>query len=47
MTYQVPSEGISWSMIFRTVEQYKESLNIADYSVCQTTLEQVCMNAVL
>ncbi|XP_003388395.2 PREDICTED: ATP-binding cassette sub-family A member 1-like [Amphimedon queenslandica] len=44
VTYQVPSEGITWSRIFSTVEHYKESLNIADYSVCQTTLEQVFIN---
>lgn len=41
MTYQVPAEGVTWSSIFRTVEENKERLRIIDYSVSQTTLDQV------
>jgi len=28
-------------MVFRLLEEYKKELNIVDYSVSQTTLEQV------
>ena len=41
MTYQIPAEGVTWSALFRTVEQNKEQFRIIDYSVSQTTLEQV------
>ena len=41
MTYQLPSEGTSWSSVFRQLEDHKERLGIVDYSVSQTTLEQV------
>ena len=41
MTYQIPAEGVTWSALFRTVEQNKEQFHIIDYSVSQTTLEQV------
>ena len=41
MTYQLPSVDISWSSIFRQIENNKERLRIVDYSVSQTTLDQV------
>ena len=41
MTYWLPSGGTSWSSVFRQMEENKEELNIVDYSVSQTTLEQV------
>ena len=41
VTYRIPAEGVTWSSLFRTVEEHKEELGIVDYSVSQTTLDQV------
>ena len=41
VTYQLPSVDISWSSIFGQIENNKERLRIVDYSVSQTTLDQV------
>lgn len=41
LTYQLPSAGLTWSSVFRQLETNKERLGIIDYSVSQTTLEQV------
>ena len=35
------TEGLSWSYIFGQLERNRATLNIIDYSVSQTTLEQV------
>ena len=40
VTYQISSE-VSWSRIFRCIEANKHRFGIVDYSVNQTTLEQV------
>ncbi|XP_071785236.1 phospholipid-transporting ATPase ABCA3-like isoform X1 [Asterias amurensis] len=42
--YQVDNEQLSWSYIFGTLEESREGLGIEDYSVSQTTLEQVFIN---
>jgi ATP-binding cassette subfamily A (ABC1) protein 3 len=42
----LPSNGLSWSEIFRKLEEHKEYLGIEDYSVSQTTLEQVFLDMV-
>ena len=39
--YEVSSESIGISKIFSSIEQTKEELNLADYGVSQTSLEQV------
>ena len=39
--FQVETEGLSWSYIFGELERNRAALNIVDYSVSQTTLEQV------
>ena len=39
--FQVETEGLSWSYIFGHLERSRTALNIVDYSVSQTTLEQV------
>jgi ATP-binding cassette subfamily A (ABC1) protein 3 len=44
VTYQLPSGGLSWSAVFRQLEANKERLGIIDYSVSQTTLDQVFIN---
>ena len=41
VTYQLPSSGLTWSSVFRQLEANKDRLGIIDYSVSQTTLEQV------
>ena len=41
MTYQLPSSGVTWSSVFRQLEQNRQRLHIVDYSVSQTTLDQV------
>ncbi|XP_067927873.1 phospholipid-transporting ATPase ABCA3-like [Watersipora subatra] len=42
--YQIPKGDLSWAMIFKTMEDNKKRLLIEDYSVSQTTLEQVFIN---
>jgi len=44
VTYWLPSEVVSWSFVFRLLEENKVQLGIIDYSVSQTTLEQVFIN---
>ena len=39
--YFVPSEGLTWSYVFGTLERNRQELAIDDYSVTQTTLERV------
>ena len=41
MTYNLPAAGFSWSLVFKALESNKERLGIIDYSINQTTLEQV------
>ena len=41
VSYQLPSGNLSWSSTFREIETNKERLGIVDYSVSQTTLDQV------
>ncbi len=41
--FQVVNESLSWSYIFGTLEDNKETLKITDYSVSQTSLEQVSL----
>jgi len=41
LTYQVVNDDLTWSQIFGHLEKNREGLNIIDYSVSQTTLEQV------
>ncbi|XP_022107295.1 ATP-binding cassette sub-family A member 3-like isoform X2 [Acanthaster planci] len=42
--YQVNNDQLSWSYIFGTLEDSCIGLDIVDYSVSQTTLEQVFLN---
>ena len=41
MHYQIVNEALSWSYIFGQLERNRSALNIVDYSISQTTLEQV------
>lgn len=42
VAYQLPSNSVTWGSVFRDIEENKERLGIVDYSISQTTLEQVC-----
>uniref|UniRef100_A0A8W7Q2W6 ABC transporter domain-containing protein n=1 Tax=Anopheles coluzzii TaxID=1518534 RepID=A0A8W7Q2W6_ANOCL len=41
LTYYIRSNSMKWSQIFGVMEQAKQQLNIEDYSIGQTSLEQV------
>ena len=41
VSYQLSGGNLSWSSTFREIESNKERLGIVDYSVSQTTLDQV------
>ena len=41
LTYHIASENMQWSYVFGALESSKQRLGIVDYSVSQTTLEQV------
>ena len=41
MAYQLPSSSVTWGSVFQDIEGNKERLGIVDYSISQTTLEQV------
>ena len=41
VTYQLPNDGVTWSSVFKQLENNRERLGIINYSVSQTTLEQV------
>uniref|UniRef100_A0A4X2M0G3 ABC transporter domain-containing protein n=1 Tax=Vombatus ursinus TaxID=29139 RepID=A0A4X2M0G3_VOMUR len=42
--YRIPSENLSWAKVFGMLESIKEEYNLKDYSISQTTLEQVFMS---
>lgn len=42
--YQLKSERISLAQVFSKMEQVVEVLGIEDYSVSQTTLDNVCLS---
>ncbi|GFT03289.1 ATP-binding cassette sub-family A member 3 [Trichonephila clavipes] len=44
LLYHIPRSQLSWSEIFRLMEEAKSLFNIEDYSVGETTLEQVFVN---
>jgi len=44
LTYRMPLSEVSLSHIFRIFETHKDELEIEDYSLSQTTLEQVFIN---
>ncbi|CAI8007469.1 ATP-binding cassette sub-family A member 3 [Geodia barretti] len=43
VTYQLRNEDLRWATVFREIEEHRDSLGIEDYSVSQTTLEQVSL----
>ena len=43
VTYQLCNENLRWATVFREMEEHRDGLGIEDYSVSQTTLEQVSL----
>lgn len=44
LVFQLPSQGLALSHLFHQMEMNKSLLRVEDYSVCQTTLDQVFIN---
>ena len=44
MQYQIYGENLTWALLFGTMERACKEYAIEDYSVSQTTLEQVFLN---
>lgn len=42
--YHITDTSIAWATIFGTLERAKDQYGIQDYSVSQTSLEQVFLN---
>ncbi|KAJ7372707.1 ATP-binding cassette sub- A member 3 [Desmophyllum pertusum] len=42
--YHIRDTSVTWAQLFGTIERVKLNFNIEDYSVSQTTLEQVFLN---
>ena len=42
--YHIRDTSITWAQLFGAIERVKLNFNIEDYSVSQTTLEQVFLN---
>lgn len=43
--YQISNSNLSWAQIFNFIEtKAKDKYNLSDYSISQTTLEQVFLN---
>ncbi|CAH3162242.1 unnamed protein product [Porites evermanni] len=42
--YHIPDTSITWAQLFGAIERVKLNFNIEDYSVSQTTLDQVFLN---
>ena len=39
--YEIPQQGLSLSDVFANLEENKEELKVEDYSISQTSLEQI------
>lgn len=44
LTYFIPKTDLKWSTMFRLMEDAKDQYNIEDYSLSQTSLEQVFLS---
>lgn len=44
INYHITDTSVKWSKVFGIMERAKSTFNIEDYSVSQTTLEQVFIN---
>lgn len=43
LTYSIPVDELMWSSVFEIMEKVQKTLNIEDYTVNQTSLEQVVL----
>ncbi|RVE54213.1 hypothetical protein evm_001040 [Chilo suppressalis] len=41
LTYYLPDRSLAWSNMFGIMERAKRDINVEDYSISQTTLEQI------
>lgn len=41
LTYYLPDITVAWSKMFGTMERCRQSHDIEDYTISQTTLEQI------
>lgn len=44
LTYQIPRTNLKWSEMFKLMEEISDEHNIDDYSLGQTSLEQVFLH---
>jgi ATP-binding cassette subfamily A (ABC1) protein 3 len=44
MTFIIPGKNIKWSEIFGILETAKSELSIEDYSISQSSLEQIFLS---
>uniref|UniRef100_A0A1A9X391 ABC transporter domain-containing protein n=1 Tax=Glossina brevipalpis TaxID=37001 RepID=A0A1A9X391_9MUSC len=44
LTFYIPLSSIKWSQIFGLMESNRDQLNIEDYSISQTTLEEIFLD---
>ncbi|XP_034485231.1 ATP-binding cassette sub-family A member 3-like isoform X4 [Drosophila innubila] len=44
LTYYIPLDAIKWSKIFGLMEESRYKLNVEDYSISQTTLEEIFLH---
>lgn len=42
---KIPQDALGLAKIFRTIENHREALQLQDYSVSQTTLEQIFLHS--
>lgn len=41
LTFYIPLQDLKWSEIFGIIESHREELHVEDYSISQTTLEEI------
>lgn len=44
MTFAIPGKDLKWSEMFGILEDVKTRLNIEDYSISQSSLEQIFLS---
>ncbi|TMW43249.1 hypothetical protein DOY81_011672, partial [Sarcophaga bullata] len=44
LTFYIPLSSIKWSKIFGLMERNRDALNVEDYSISQTTLEEIFLD---
>lgn len=44
LTFYIPLEAIKWSELFGFMERNRSAMNVEDYSINQTTLEEIFLD---